>query len=162
MGADDERPSQPRLFVARAHEALGRFARRIEWLSEWISNGATAVVMLLVLSLAGTVWLPITGTVLDVLLWIAIIALGTAALAVYAWRERRRRHGEKPSSEITTRLDALSVVTSTWLGLGLFIAFVVDLSIARRLNGAIVFVGLLGLALLTLAGILVRRFIAEE
>ena len=62
MGADDDRPSQPRLFIAQTHETLGRVARGIEWLGNWIGTVAIAVLMLLVLHRKGVKWaVPASG-----------------------------------------------------------------------------------------------------
>lgn len=155
---EEYRPSRVRQLAVRLHGWMVRAGFRVERLSDWVAQIAGAFLLLIVLALISWVWLPMTGTLVDFLIWLVIPIVLTLALAALLRALRRRRHGPKPSTAVQGASDVLALVFCGWFGLVALGACVAS----DEVTGGMVFFGCVGAAALVLGGVLVVRYVAKE
>ncbi len=118
------------------------------------------IVILSVVAIGGCVWLPITGTLFDAAIWIAVWAGVNVAVVLLLRRARWRRHGSAPSKQIRGSGDVLLFILLGWGGVVALGTCAYDLTVESS-GGWALGAGLLAAGALIPVAIILYRYVTE-
>lgn len=158
---EEYKPSFVRLLAARLHVSMNRGGERFERFTDVVRVLVGWLFLLVGIALSGFVWLPLTGTLFDLLIWLAVPIVVTLGVETLARALRRRRHGSIPPSEPRTPYAVLSLAFCGWFGLFMIGLLVASLLEGEEVSGAFVCFVLFGAAALVLCAVDLYRYMTR-
>ncbi|MGC4091642.1 MAG: hypothetical protein QM756_27930 [Polyangiaceae bacterium] len=155
------KPSLIRLLAARLHGSMMRGGQRFERFTDSVAVIAGGLLMLTVIALVGFIFLPVTGTWFDFVLWLAFPIVVTLAIAALARASRRRRHGASAATKPPTALEILTLASGAWFGLLMIGLAVAILLRGEPISGSFACFVLLGAFTLVLCAVEVYRYVTR-
>jgi hypothetical protein len=159
---DQYEPSLVRLIVARLHGAMLRVGLRFERFTDVVAAIVGWLFLLIGIALSGFAWFPVTGTVLDFWIWLAVPVVVTLAVGTLARALRRRRHGSNPPTRVRTPFEVVALGFCAWFGLFMIALLVASLSGGEHVSGGFVFFVVVGATALVLCAVDLYRYVTKE